>query len=300
MFQVSSGSLRCDAARAAASAGGGAWLGCGRAIRSAGQRSKPFAALQAVVNSQFGSPSYPGPNPGNTTDRPALGTECSLPDDDADVPAEKPDSPRPRLRDPDRTKARIFQAAADEFAARGFDGARMDKIAELAGINKRMIYVYWGDKQELYHEILRQKVRAMHEVFTTDWGSPAADLVRYFEATLAERELLRFIQWEALGDLGSPLVAEDDRRATFGLKVDSMRRDQGEGRLTAAIPPDVLMLVFMALSSYPVAFAQNVRLVTGRSPDDPEFQEQWASALETLGGILGGDAADRADDESAS
>ena len=210
--------------------------------------------------------------------------------DEKPDPDEKPDVARPRLRDPDRTKARIFQAAADEFAARGFDGARMDKIAELAGINKRMIYVYWGDKQELYREILRQKVQAMHEVFTTDWGSPADNLVRYFKGTLAERELLRFIQWEALGDLSGPLVAEDDRRATFGLKVEAMRHDQGEGRLTSAIPPDLLMLIFMALSSYPVAFAQNVRVVTGRSSDDPVFQERWERALQTLAGMLGSDA----------
>ena len=214
--------------------------------------------------------------------------------DEKPDPDEKPDVARPRLRDPDRTKARIFQAAADEFAARGFDGARMDKIAELAGINKRMIYVYWGDKQELYREILRQKVQAMHEVFTTDWGSPADNLVRYFKGTLAERELLRFIQWEALGDLSGPLVAEDDRRATFGLKVEAMRHDQGEGRLTSAIPPDLLMLIFMALSSYPVAFAQNVQVVTGQSSDDPVFQERWERALQTLAGMLGSGAAQHA------
>lgn len=204
---------------------------------------------------------------------------------------EKPDGVRPRLRDPDRTKARIFQAAADEFAARGFDGARMDKIAELAGINKRMIYVYWGDKQELYREILRQKVQAMHEVFTPDWGSPADNLVCYFKGTVAERELLRFIQWEALGDLGPPLVAEEDRRASFGLKVDAMRQDQLDGRMTSEIPPDLIMLIFMALSSYPVAFAQNVRVVTGLSSDDPVFQERWERALHTLAGMLGSVAA---------
>ena len=175
----------------------------------------------------------------------------------------------------------------------------MDKIADLAGINKRMIYVYWGDKQALYDEILRQKVQAMHEVFTTDWGSPSDNLVRYFKGTLAERELLRFIQWEALGDLGPSLVAEEARRETFRLKVEAMRHDQSEGRLTSAIPPEFLMLIFMALSSFPVAFTQNVRLVTGRSSDDPEFQERWARALETLGGMLGGGAAEE-DDASTS
>jgi hypothetical protein len=98
------------------------------------QDSRPFAVSRAMVNSVTVWLSYPGPSPSGTADCPAPGTECSLPD-------EKPVTSRPRLRDPDRTKARIFEAAADEFAARGFDGARMDKIAELAGINKRMIYV---------------------------------------------------------------------------------------------------------------------------------------------------------------
>jgi AcrR family transcriptional regulator len=199
------------------------------------------------------------------------------------------------VRDADRTKARIFEAAAEEFAARGFDGTRIDKIAERAGVNKRMIYFYWGDKQELYREILRQKVQAMHEIFTTEWGSPAENLVRYFTGTVAETELLRFIQWEALGDLGPSLVAEDDRRETFKLKVRALEHDQRQGNLTSDIPADLLMLIFMALSSYPVAFSQNVRLVTGLSSDDPRFQEQWSKALGVVAQLLGAKAADTDD-----
>jgi TetR/AcrR family transcriptional regulator len=206
----------------------------------------------------------------------------SLPDPDA--------APLRRTRDADRTKARIFEAAVKEFAARGFDGTRIDKIAEVAGVNKRMIYIYWGDKQALYREILRQKVTEMHDLFTTDWGSPADNLVRYFNGTVAETELLRFIQWEALGDLGPSLVAEDDRREKFKLKVRALKRDQRKGRLTSEIPPDFLMLIFMALSSYPVAFSQNVRLVTGRQSDDPKFQEQWSHALRVIAELLAGDA----------
>ena len=211
------------------------------------------------------------------------------------MPGEDSATPRPRQRDADRTKARIFEAAVEEFAAYGFDGTRIDKIAERAGVNKRMIYIYWGDKQELYREILRQKVQAMHEVFTTEWGSPAENLVRYFKGTLAETELLRFVQWEALGELGPALVAEDERRDAFKLKVRALKRDQRQGRLTPDIPPDFLMLIFMALSSYPVAFSQNVRLVTGRSSDDPQFQEQWSAALGVVARLLGGSAVDTDD-----
>ena len=198
---------------------------------------------------------------------------------------------RPKIRDADRTKAKIFEAATVEFATHGFDGARIDKIAERAGVNKRMIYIYWGDKQELYREILRRKVLAMHDIFTTDWGSAPDNLVRYFKGTLAETELLRFIQWEALSNPGPDLVAGEERSDTFKLKVRALKRDQRLGKLTSDIPADYLMLIFMALSSYPVAFSQNVRLVTGRSLDDPTFQARWAAALGVVAELLGDAAA---------
>jgi TetR/AcrR family transcriptional regulator len=234
----------------------------------------------------------PSPVPGRL-DRFCRDERGILPGEDSATP------PRPRVRDADRTKARIFEAAVEQFAAYGFDGARIDKIAERAGVNKRMIYFYWGHKQELYREILRQKVQAMHEIFTTEWGPPAENLVRYFTGTLAETELLRFIQWEALGDTGSSLVAEDERRDTFKLNVRALQHDQRQGNLTAEIPADLLMLIFMALSSFPVAFSQNVRLVTGRSWDDPQFQERWSAALGVVARLLGGDAGDGAAVEPA-
>jgi len=49
---------------------------------------------------------------------------------------------------------RIVAAAAEVFAARGFDGARIDEIAERAGINKAMLYYHVGDKEQLYGVVL--------------------------------------------------------------------------------------------------------------------------------------------------
>ena len=50
---------------------------------------------------------------------------------------------------------RILAAAAVEFAARGFGGARVDRIARRARVNKAMIYYHFGSKQALYRELLR-------------------------------------------------------------------------------------------------------------------------------------------------
>ena len=59
---------------------------------------------------------------------------------------------RPARVSPDR----ILAAAALEFAARGFAGARVDRIARRARVNKAMLYYHFKSKQRLYRALLRQ------------------------------------------------------------------------------------------------------------------------------------------------
>lgn len=54
------------------------------------------------------------------------------------------------------TQAAVFRAAAQEFAERGFDAARVDRIAARARVNKAMLYYHFGSKAELYRTLLRQ------------------------------------------------------------------------------------------------------------------------------------------------
>jgi len=59
---------------------------------------------------------------------------------------------RPATVSPDR----ILSAAAAEFSTGGFDGARVDRIARRAKVNKAMLYYHFGSKQRLYRELLRR------------------------------------------------------------------------------------------------------------------------------------------------
>ena len=61
-----------------------------------------------------------------------------------------------RLRDADRSQNTILAAARDEFAEIGLGGARMDRIAERASLNKRLIYYYFEDKEKLFEAVLEQ------------------------------------------------------------------------------------------------------------------------------------------------
>ena len=64
-------------------------------------------------------------------------------------------------RDPGRTQAAILAAATEEITAKGLNGARVDEIARRAGVNKRMIYHYFGDKEGLYLAVLETTYSAI-------------------------------------------------------------------------------------------------------------------------------------------
>jgi AcrR family transcriptional regulator len=71
-------------------------------------------------------------------------------------PAPAPAPAEPRTRDADRSQRDILEAALDEFAAHGLAGARMDRIAERAAVNKRLIYYYFENKETLFLAVLEQ------------------------------------------------------------------------------------------------------------------------------------------------
>jgi len=67
------------------------------------------------------------------------------------------------VRDAERTQQAILAAAEAEFAAKGLAGARVDVIAEQAGANKRMLYYYFGSKDDLYLAVLERAYGGMRE-----------------------------------------------------------------------------------------------------------------------------------------
>ena len=69
---------------------------------------------------------------------------------------DEPGSRRGRPHDAEGARAAILNAAEQVFAEHGFDGARVDAIAETAGYNKSLIFQYYGDKLGLYAAVLRR------------------------------------------------------------------------------------------------------------------------------------------------
>ena len=67
------------------------------------------------------------------------------------------DTPRKsRKNNPEKTRENILQEAIVEFVQQGLSGARVDAIAERIHTSKRMIYYYFGSKEQLYVEVLEK------------------------------------------------------------------------------------------------------------------------------------------------
>ena len=72
------------------------------------------------------------------------------------------EKPKP-TRNPEATRQRILEAATQEFARKGFDGARIDDIAQQANANKQMLYHYFGNKDDLFTKVLEDAYQALRQ-----------------------------------------------------------------------------------------------------------------------------------------
>ncbi|MFF0414755.1 TetR family transcriptional regulator [Kitasatospora sp. NPDC004745] len=176
-----------------------------------------------------------------------------------------------------RTKALLLDAAVDEFAAHGPEGARIDRIAAAAGINKERIYPYFGGKRQLFAAVVQRELEQLAAAVPMEDEATgrAPDLPEYagrvFDYHLAHPHLLRLLQWEALcGDAASPVAGEELRAAHYAEKVAAVSRARGEGARSAGapLPPEELLYAVVALAGWQFTAPQLVRMITGRTADE--------------------------------
>lgn len=117
-----------------------------------------------------------------------------------------PRTATPRPRDAEATRSALLACAHRAFADRGFDGARIDEISAAAGINKRMIYAYFGDKDGLYRAVLDGCLTQALALASEGAVPPGTDLRRRAEAIIRRffgylsdhPDFVRLLHWEAL------------------------------------------------------------------------------------------------------
>lgn len=186
------------------------------------------------------------------------------------------------LRDAERTRKRILEAARDEFAARGFAGSRIESIAQRAGLSKQLLYHYFSSKAALFEETLKSKY-GQHRAAAPDEDGPGAVFVRRFRAACADPVWMRFLTWEAAEHQESGrIIAETSRRESIKRQAAVIAGRQASGDLPADLPAELIQLAVYALAIYPFGFSQVTEMITGRGPEDPTFQAEWTAFLNEL------------------
>jgi shikimate dehydrogenase len=105
--------------------------------------------------------------------------------------SKKPKPERTRTNDPERTRRDIIEVATVEFAAEGYSGARVDTIAAKTRTSKRMIYYYFGGKEQLYLAVLEEayrSIRTLESRLDSEKYSAEEALRRLVEATFDHDE----------------------------------------------------------------------------------------------------------------
>jgi AcrR family transcriptional regulator len=167
--------------------------------------------------------------------------------------------------DIEQTQTRLMIAAADEFAAFGFAGARIDRIAQRARVNKERIYSYFGNKSGLFEAVIsRQMEQGLDQVPLTGDGAEAVARFAgdYFDAAVSHPELARLTAWEGL-ERTEP-VGADKRSARAALTAAAIER--AVPGLSHPAAQDVLLTI-VSLSHAWVA-GRNVGLTITGDPDD--------------------------------
>ncbi|MGX1881269.1 TetR/AcrR family transcriptional regulator [Streptomyces sp. NPDC055287] len=179
------------------------------------------------------------------------------------------------------TKQKLLGAARQEFAALGVAGARVDRIAELAGVNKERVYGHFGSKEGLF----AATVGAAMDELTEAVGKPGDDVAQWvgsvYDFHRERPELLRLLLWEALHQREPAVSGEKDRAERYALKVDALA-----DRLGIASGPEaaVMLLSLIGLAAWPSAVPQLTRLIVGSRVEEGDLGSVVRACVVELAG----------------
>jgi AcrR family transcriptional regulator len=188
-------------------------------------------------------------------------------------------APRLALRDAEATRRRILSAAADEFAQKGFAGARVDAIAQASSANKRMIYYYFTSKEGLYTAVLERAYADMREsekALALDHLEPLQALRRLaefkFDYYVANPLIISLLNGENM--LEAQYLKRSERlRAMHSALVETiahiLSRGVREGAIRRGVDPLHLYISLSALSYFYFSNAPTLSTAFGRKLATP-------------------------------
>ncbi|WND33809.1 TetR/AcrR family transcriptional regulator [Streptomyces sp. BB1-1-1] len=194
-----------------------------------------------------------------------------------------------RTRDAARTRAEILDVATREFARAGYDGARVDEIAARTRTTKRMIYYYFGGKEQLFTAVLERAygvIREAEQQLDVEHLDPVAAIRRLAEVTFDHHErhpdFIRLVSIENIHD--AEHIASSEMLASIGSPaLDVIHRILADGQRSGLFTADVDAVDLHAMISsfcfFRVANRHTFGALFGRDLVAPDQREHYRAML---------------------
>jgi len=194
-----------------------------------------------------------------------------------------------------RTRELILESAIKDFSVKGIEGARVDAIAESAGVNKAMIYYIFGSKHNLYLAALEK----LFEEKTEGLNPPPVDagpkelMAKYFEAFARNKDMVNLVIHDIA--VGAPALRElRDKRpelfATFRAVSEHLAEGKKRGEIASTVDPDKAVILAVLTMVALLGFLPHADLVREKGSGEYESLtnlDEWKTYLvESIGRVL--------------
>lgn len=184
-----------------------------------------------------------------------------------------------RTRDSQKSRQDILEAAEIEFAEKGIYGTRVDEIAARAKINKRMIYEYFGNKEELYKTVLANVYSRLsrQEISVLSENASCVDIIKkvislYFDFLWHNPSYVNLILWENLNK--GRYIQDMDFTYIKTPELDLLRKVINRGKEEGIFKPEIdTEQVVLSILTYSFSYFSNrytLSKLLGRKLDEEE------------------------------
>ena len=148
-------------------------------------------------------------------------------------------------RDSAASKRRLLDASEVEFAEHGLAGARVARIAASAGVNKQLIYAYFGDKVGLFDAVLDMRYTDVLRAVPFDPDDVVGYVGNLFDYITANPRVIRLAAWKRLERPPADGVMKDDHLPW----LQPLKQAQSDGRIDDKIDPSNLAVLLFGMAS---------------------------------------------------
>lgn len=198
----------------------------------------------------------------------------------------------PRSSDPARVRNKILNRATEEFARIGFDGARVDQIAQRCGVSKNMLYYYFKSKEGLFvaalermYQVLRDRQKDL-AVRASDPVAAMDQLVQHtFSAFRDNPSAIRLMN-EENKHRGKYIRKSDRMRELYNPLVETIRsildRGAADGIFRPNLDPAIVYLTLSSLCYHYLSNRYTLEIALDRDLGSVDAQQLWLEHVSSL------------------